>query len=164
MSAYMVEREHIQYLLSAAMSRQINKSGGMFTWFHAGHRYELNYSTADAVGQMLWDENRRSIEARYPDTAEDFTNAPGPIGEDFVYSHTHAPVWSTYDPVQVLKSVDCLEYQSCEHDGWKDSQAKVFLLMLSNSATYALPGYDDAKWGAPKTDHERRAAHRLHAV
>ena len=35
MSAYMVDRGHVQYLVDAAMSRRINDSGA-FRWHHNG--------------------------------------------------------------------------------------------------------------------------------
>jgi hypothetical protein len=35
-----------------------------------------------------------------------------------------------FDPVQVLKSCDCYEYQSCEHDGWEDSEARTDRLSI----------------------------------
>ncbi len=34
MSAYLVEKNHIIYLVSAAMSRRLNPHGGNFSWYH----------------------------------------------------------------------------------------------------------------------------------
>jgi hypothetical protein len=152
MSAYMVDRDHIQFLIEAAKSRRINRCGGQFSWWHDDRRSFLDKGpgtmTLTEAGQMLWDENRKSINARYPDCVGDDENLPGPIGESFVYVHRHNPCWSI-DPVQVIKSCHCLRYQSCEHDAWEDSAACAFLDSLIDTATHALVGYDDAAWGAP---------------
>ncbi len=80
MSAFMVDREHIAYLVTAAsrMGLQANPE----------------------VGQMLWNENRYSVEHRYPDCLET-GGYPGPIGETFVYDEHHASR-EPIDPVQVL--------------------------------------------------------------
>ena len=49
-------------------------------------------------------------------------------------------------PVQVLKACNCLEYQSCEHPGWEDSQARANLEVIRAYAVRQLPGYEDADW------------------
>lgn len=126
MSAFMVSREHIRYLVSAA------KLYGMAA-----------AENPTALGQMLWDENLKSIHARYPDTIGNPPNMPGPIGEDFKYIHQTV---SRIDPVQVLKAIQCLEYQSCEHEGWKQSRAKQVLDGLMHHTIDKLPGYDKAQW------------------
>src|SRR5262245_14347801 len=157
MSAYMVDRNHIRYLVEAARCRRLNGDGTLY-WFHCGVAYLLDSNKGTdcvnrppaAVGQMLWDENRTSIEARYPDTREDFSNATGPCDESFVYDRHELLSREPFDPVQVLKSCACYEYQACEHDGWKDSEAHAFIEALRDHAIAALPGYDNAIWGAPK--------------
>lgn len=149
MSAYMVDREHIHYLIEAAMSRRIRgPHNDAHRWWHGGRWLELpdhDRRREAEVGQMLWDENRASIRARYPDT----DHMPGPVGENYVYGkHSrfpHVPI----DPVQVLKACDCFAYQACEHDGWNDSEAKAFIDALTRDTWHALTGYDAAEWGAP---------------
>jgi hypothetical protein len=82
-SAFMVTRKHIGYLVDASMSYQFNHGPGCY-WAHNGAVHRLNVGDsqrATEVGQMLWDENRKSIEYRYPDTRQDFSNAPGPCDE-----------------------------------------------------------------------------------
>jgi hypothetical protein len=155
MSAYMVERNHIRYLLDAAMSPCVHGHyDHAHRWFHNGTWHELgfgDFERAAQVGQMLWDENRKSTHARYPDTIEDFSNAPGPCEESFLYDqHRAASHYEVYDLAQVLKSCDCFEYQACEHDGWKESEAHAFIMALRSAAWHALPGYENAVWGAPK--------------
>ena len=55
-----------------------------------------------------------------------------------------------FSAVQVIKACNCLDYQSCEHDGWEASEAKSFLDSLISAACHRLPGYDAAEWGPPK--------------
>lgn len=160
MSAYMVAREHVQYLVDAAMSyRLFGHDHTVMQWHHGGKSHTLtstDFATASKVGQMLWDENRLSIEQRYPDSREDFVaNAPGPVGEEFVYGQHRRMPGEPFDPVQVIKSCHCYEYQACEHPGWGESEAKAFVDKLAKSATNALPGYEDAEWGPPKSVYAR---------
>ena len=150
MSAYMVDRNHIAYMVEAAMSRTINS--GSFHWYYNGASHTLNAGDRDHathVGQILWDENKRSIQARYPDTVDNPDDMPGPCDEDFLYVHD-AYMWLQFSPVQVVKSVDCYQYQACEHEGWRDSEAKAFTDALRSCATQRVPGYEAADWGAPQ--------------
>ena|SRR3990167_151627 len=150
MSAYMVDRDHIAYLLDAAMDHKIAHC--TFHWYHNGVSRSLaggDFELAAQVGQMLWNENRLSIEYRYPDTAQDFSRAPGPIDESYVYDE-HSTQYLTFDPVQVIKACNCFAYQACEHPDWKESEAKVFIDTLIHYAISELPGYETAVWGAPE--------------
>ena len=129
MSAFMVDREHIAYLVTAASRLGLTAS---------------TEAKTEIVGQMLWDENRYSIEYRYPDCLKT-GNYPGPIGETFVYEKHHASR-KPFDPVQVLKACGCYVYQSCEHPGWPASEARKFVERLRVRAIRALPGYDEMQW------------------
>ena len=98
------------------------------------------------LGQLLWDENRLSIEHRYPDTAGDKFEA---TWGDCEYGE-HAPsVHTTINPAQVVQSCRCFEYQACEHPGWESSEACAFVRALERSAVSAMLS-DDLDWGAPK--------------
>lgn len=153
MSAYIVNREHIAYLIEAALSRAIIKDHGSMDWYlddeneRFGYkRFQLpmgNYDRATEVGQMLWDENIKSVSYRYDDCQLD--NLPGPVGETFVFEFCHD--WRRQiTPVQVLKACNGYIYQSCEHPGWKTSEAKAFIDSLKDYAVCALPGYQEAHW------------------
>lgn len=159
MSAYMVNREHITYLVQAAQERRILGHTDALQWFHGGSWYTLGEDgphitnwTPDAVGQMLWDENLASINYRYPGTVDDPENIPGKIEDSYKGFHDYyykALPFTTFEPPQVLMSCHCLNYQSCEHPGWETSQAKAFLDALERAAVSAIVGYGDAAWGAP---------------
>ena len=112
MSCFMVEREHVEYMLKAAQAL----SRAQVAWYHGGQWHYMpagDSDRANEIGQMLWDENLRSVLYRYPDCASD--NVPGKCGE--VYDNFYmdgALGWHSFRPVQVLKAVACYEYQACE--------------------------------------------------
>ncbi len=149
MSAYMVDRHHIRYLIEAAKSKRICPYG--FSWRHNGQAHAMPHGTEGEVklANMLWSENMRSINYRYPN--DTIATMPGPIGESYVFDVTDYPllVWNTFDPLQVVKACDCYEYQSCEHPEWETSEAKAFVDHLRHCAPMAMAAYDKAEWGAP---------------
>jgi len=164
MSAWIVNKVHIDAMVSAALvCAQENRSS--FRWYDAdgNHSHELTYTDterATQVGQMLWAENLASINARYVDTLDHPENCPGPVGFEGVlsvdkYRFTRTP---RIPPVAILKAISCYEYQSCEHEGWKTSQAYQFCASLRDHVINMLPGYDDAPWGLDADDIKELAA------
>jgi hypothetical protein len=153
MSAYIVDRSHINYMVQAALSRMLHPGHSNAAWVwninHKQGTYSRNdlhkgdYKKATEVGQMLWDENIKSVHGRYPDDA--LESLPGPVGEnyafEFRFNHN-----IEIRPIQVLKAIDCYEYQSCEHSGWEESEAYAFIQSLRKDAIRALPEYDNMKW------------------
>jgi hypothetical protein len=115
MSAWIVSKKHIDLLVAAAK--------GMY-----------GGPDADQLGQMLWEENTKSVNFRYNETR------PMP-------SYKFVSPKGAIDPVVVLKQISCFEYQACEHPEWKDSKAKEFCEDLTNQMIGALPGYEEAPWG-----------------
>ena len=151
MSAYLVEKKHILYLLAAATSNSIDRYG--MSWYHNNTSHKLEWCDSERaaeVGNMLWRENMQSLSARYP--KESSATLPGcEVGEEVITpDDVNRSNWSTIDPVQVLKAIDCLNYQSCEHESWEASESFAFLRSLKSRAIHALPGYDGAEWGAPE--------------
>ena len=153
MSAYIVDKNHILFLVESAMSRALSRhDGGSLSWHHNDQHHAIrcgNYDRAADVANMLWRENVASVSARYPN--ESSATLPGPIDKQFVIKPRDFQVtFDRIDPVQVLKSCDCFEYQSCEHDGWKTSEARCFISALRKHAHQAVAGYEDSIWGAPE--------------
>lgn len=151
MSAYVVDRDLIRFLVTAATSVAVHgqQMGLTLRWRSGETLVELHYGDRDraqAVGQMLWNENLASVRYRYPDEPD--SELPGPIGETFVYAE-HRDWLGHIEPIQVIKSAHCLRYQSCEHPGWEASSAAAFLEALIGAAIRVLPGYDTAVWGVP---------------
>lgn len=124
MSAFVVSKKHIDALVTAAVTRNAYiKIDG--EWVEAQPQH------ANLIGQTLWNENYRSVNARYNESEK----APE-------YHWTQVNV----SAVQVIKAVHCLDYQSCETDDWNTTQAYQILKAIKNVASYMLPGYEEAQW------------------
>lgn len=90
-----------------------------------------------AVGQLLLAENIKSVEHRYPDMKHnDFTFVP------------LQPFQRRYasDPIQILKLIASLRYQSCEHPDYYRSEAYAALVAIEQKVIRKLPGWEDAQW------------------
>jgi len=97
MSAYMVSDLHISAVINKMVEMEL-----------------INKSNINKVGQMIVDENINSLVARYGE-AEKAEN-----------SHTFQFIENEetqVSDIQAHKLAHCIEYQSCEHDQWKDSKA-----------------------------------------
>ena len=151
MSAYVVGRNHIQFLVKAAhaIARQDRST---FRYFRKGawHDVDEHDLTQNVrVGNMLWQENINSVRSRYK--AATSNKMPRPSGETFVFGDDDVRVrFTEYNPSQILKSCHCYEDQSCEHEDWKTSEAHSFIRALEYQAMRHVAGYEEAKWGAPE--------------
>ena len=77
MSAYIVDRETIQYLVQSGLEAAFQShQGRTMHWYHDGESHWLDDRNASDVGQMLWEENIKSVAYRYSDTA--YQGLPGP--------------------------------------------------------------------------------------
>lgn len=145
MSAYFLNRAHIDALVTYASQRSI-----------------LGFDK-DALGRILWNENRESVRARYADA-----DAIWPDVAD-VEDYTHRDAYVT--TVAIVKACHCYAYQSCEHEGWAKSPGKRIVDVLEKSALHALgttyealsrtPAYAAAPWEISDDDvyrEERNAA------
>lgn len=130
MSAFIVSRAHICYLVTAAL--------------HRDFRCIEDYDQADALGQMLWDENVKSVQARYASCS--IEQLPGVAEDEPLAYGTHTNSTRPIEPAQLLKACDCYDYQSCEHPGYDQSQAKELIEELRAMAWHKVPGYDAAQW------------------
>lgn len=151
MSAFMVDREDIRFLVSAARKLG-NRSEGL-SWFYNGYWTKFNVASRDQasrLGQVLWDANLKSINTRYPDTVGHPENIPGEIGQAYVYAHSQDFPLDQVELNQVFKSIRFLSYQSNEFKGWEESEAYAILEALKDAAIDSMPGYDDAVWGSPE--------------
>lgn len=140
MSAWIVSKTHIDRMVATAIE-----------WG------EIQPEDGTTLGRTLWVENLKSVASRYP--GDGSGERPGPIGladEDIkTYEFTGEPRPLT--PVEMLKAIRCLDYQSCEHDGWGESVAYKALEQLTDAALdragltddnyHNSPEYDKAPWG-----------------
>lgn len=150
MSAWIVSKAHIDALVGAAVTYDrgsglryySNEAGpdvtGMVHW---------DRSNANHLGRMLWGENLKSIVYRYPNDASGDRPGPNDFTDDDVDTYQFPRGADYREPIVVLKSIDCYEYQSCEHPEWRGSAAKQFCEALRRRLIGELPGYDDAPWG-----------------
>ncbi len=158
MSAYMIDRNHVRYLIEAALHLAESSAHREDFQFLRPDGWERivrdcykrsGHMTATQAGQMLWDENMKSVLHRYPDCSPD--NVPGEIGEQYAYEHEDYMIGPfKFDLAQIIKACSCYEYQTCEHPGNEKSDALSFIKALRHMVCTALPGYENAVWGAPK--------------
>jgi hypothetical protein len=155
MSAYVVDREHIRYLINAAM--RLTRHGSTFTWlwdfgcvggYKTGELRFGDHERAAEVGQMLWATCIRGVANRYPD--DTVPQLPGPVYESYVYDRHYLDHGGRLDPVQALKACKCFVYQACESPDYSDSEAASFIESLMATAINRLDGYEEAEWGAPR--------------
>ena len=138
MSAYVVDRNHIRFLVAAALTGGTRDA---LSWWSEAEAARRNLGDVDEheLGRILWAENVKSVNCRYGE------ETPEPA-----YHHPAAVGWLEFDPAQVLKSCDCYEYQACEHEAWPDSEARSIIDALRRKFVRQLQGYDAAEWGAPE--------------
>lgn len=124
MSAFVCTKYHINALVNWAREHDV-------TYYHDGDRHSIA-DHALGTGCILAMQNVASVERRY----DEF------LGCDYVYERFVTDI----DPLQVLKAVNCLEYQSCETDDWSETKAYAICEAIKGAAIRALPGYSEADW------------------
>ena len=150
MSAYIVNPEHIGILAAYAAVNDC----AIYEW-----RMRDSILTAQNVAKGLALENIRSVAHRYPDDKDG--QRPGPNLKDAdiveacqIYAGHFAKrmggvvvrAEDVLEPVQVLKLVRSLDYQSCETDDWEMTLAAQQLRWIMSDAISHLDGYEDADW------------------
>jgi hypothetical protein len=161
MSAYICDRGTIAYLVEAGKSWDTAKTPML--WANRRRSFSASFGSQAAygpitnqrapaeVGQMLWDENIRSVQALFPDL--NLRGLPGPCGETFKYSEHRVPPGSEVTIFQVISTCENFTYQSCEGEGmWKESEAYSYIEALQRLAIEKLrllAKEDSPAWGAP---------------
>jgi hypothetical protein len=161
MSAYIVDKPHVDALVRAALDYgSRGYQGARMQWWqtddageYAGWRYldrierdEEDFYTPSQLGQILVSENVASVAYRYPDDDVDAGELPGPIDAYYLGPYVYADPGRTMSPGEVFKAIDGLDYQSCEHPGWRASEAFAFLTALRETVCRHVPGYESAAW------------------
>jgi hypothetical protein len=135
MSAYVVSDNHINELMRFIDSRFFLSMG--YIQRLMPETYSLSGEKLyQAIGQELLKENYLSVNRRYKES-------------DKVHKFDYFPKLGNGNlkPVEILKLVKCLEYQSCEHEEWENSVANKILKTITCNAIERLDGYDEASWG-----------------
>ena len=150
MSAYICNPEHIGILAAYAAVNDC----AIYEW-----RMSDNILTAQNVAKGLALENIRSVAHRYPNDEDG--QRPGPNLKDAdiveacqIYAGHFAKrlggvivmAEDVLEPIQVIKLVRSLDYQSCETDDWEMTLAAQQLRWISGEAISRLDGYEDADW------------------
>jgi hypothetical protein len=94
----------------------------------------LGYDEVMGTGRMLHAENVASVNYRYGEaTKPDFRLCPW-------------AAFHSFTRVQIVKAAYCLDYQSCEHPGWRTSEACRLLDAIISADDHRMPGYEAASW------------------
>jgi hypothetical protein len=131
MSAWIVWPGHVSYLVAGAL---VLAPDGFITF---GREKLLTPHTKDAVGQLLMDENVRSVQHRY--NRDTFEELPGPVDKTGIFDYRHIESSVAFDPIVLLKQIACYEYQSCERPDWPQTDAYAFCQVVRSLAEAALP-------------------------
>lgn len=100
MSAWVVQQGHIDVLVNGLAQYRL-----------------ITPTDMRAVGQMLLHENYLSVNARYGE-------------DDPTPSYQLRVTEASLDPRHVVAAIHCYEYQTCEHNGWAESDAHALMLAL----------------------------------
>lgn len=151
MSAFMVSKSHIDALV-AIIDEGPAKSGITIQEWKNSIDYakilpENSVNPLNDLGDMLVRENLSSIHCRYPDSARNPENTPGPVELYWAKEYVYQRPARVPNVVEAFKVIDCYDYQSCEHPAWETSEAKKICDKLRTMLIPALPGYDAAPWG-----------------
>ena len=144
MSAYIVQPEQAGLLAAWAVHHRAG-----LRELEKGERL----LTARAIAEELIAENIKSVAHRYPSDTDG--NRPGPCLLDAQIIDA-AALWAGHyqqkglpeevGPITIAKLADCLEYQSCEHEGFKTSLAQRQINEIRSRVLTLLPGYSRAPW------------------
>jgi hypothetical protein len=140
MSAYVVGHDHIDALLTFATADDPQSFGPIsYRLEPTGNRVEITTLNATEIGRKLLTENERSVNHRYPGDDD----LPGTIGEEAA-GYTFRPWAKAPDAIAILKGCDCFDYQACETDDYRASDAFRIIDAIRARAISRLPGYTNA--------------------
>lgn len=168
MSAFIVDKIHIDLMIRAALRAsdgtgprmgagfrfwRTDENGDYAGWLelhpHAESMEASDYCeplTPSQVGQLLVNENVFSVHHRYPDTDPNEGDLPGPCDAYYMGPYVYTDPRRDLTAGEVFKAIDCLDYQSCEHDGWRKSSTYAFCVALRDAYCRKVEGYDAAPW------------------
>jgi hypothetical protein len=137
MSAWIIDRDHLDLLLTAALAWEIAVP-----------------ERADDIGRMLWSENLASVAYRYPDDRDGERPGPLEFRDHHATTYRYRPYRGRVDPDVVETAARSLAYQSCEHPGWDTSTARQWITRVQAEAARRIPDYT-ARYGP--VDPQRQA-------
>ncbi len=144
MSAWIVYPDHVSYLVACALDLAPD---GFLTF---GDGCLLTPETMDEIGQLLMNENVRSVGYRYD--RDTFEELPGPVDKTGILSYRHIELTLPFDPIVLLKQLDCYAYQACECPDWLETDAHAFCQVVRVLAEAKLPPslrhYEQSRWSS----------------
>ncbi|WP_225767746.1 hypothetical protein [Inquilinus sp. Marseille-Q2685] len=135
MSAFVVDQEHIDELVSAAIDLEIRARLATDRSYR-----QVSHENATDFGRMLWAENVRSVIHRYR------LSGTEEAAEYKAAIEAYRFTWRAVPPGRAAKRFACFEYQACECDDWKESLAYDFGSQIARALITKLPGYAEAPW------------------
>lgn len=127
MSAFILSNKHINAMLQAVGHRY--GSWPSYYW-NGEHR---RFDDLTAIGQILVNENFRSVNYRYHSNDEPHKVVQTCLNDNL-------------EPVEIIKACNCYNYQTCETPDWEETEAFAIYDVLRERAIGALPGYREASW------------------
>lgn len=148
MSAYVVEKYVIDYVLSA-YKEMCGPSARIYFGCKIDGEYSVELPWGDnealsKVGREILSENVKSVSYRYNDRSNDPEPAYRFKQHRAVYDAQRAEL-----VVQCLNAIKYIEYQSCEHPEWRGSKAQVMLNSMAREVAGKFPHEAKEEWGAP---------------
>lgn len=126
-----------------------------------------DYVSPSQFGQILVSANVRSVSHRYSEPGRtpyygaeaaagmeelEEDDLPGPGDRYYLGPYVYEDPGYTLSPGELFKAIDNLDYQSCEHDDWRRSEAFALLAALRHEACTQVDGYAGAPWGFDADD------------
>ena len=147
MSVQQVSNDMINFLLAAAMNfgrhmESVKKPS--FTWNQRnGETVEITPDSVQRTGQILREENVRSVSQNLE------RQIPPPEMPSMTFPTTHLVPVGQPKLAEILKATDFYEYNSSNHLGWLESDAREFIECLRHAAWMSMSEYRRATWGEP---------------
>lgn len=155
MSAFICGTDHFKALAVFAASRKYGREWQVDPRYvegldhpeakQRGIEHLNDYELATLYADTLYQENIRSVRARYPDDKRD--DLPGPCIKPLhivVKSCDFQHIKYRVKPVEILVMLNSWEYQSCETEDFKQTVAYRLAESIRRAAIRALPGYEAA--------------------
>jgi hypothetical protein len=124
MSAWIVNRDHLDLLLTAALAWNL-----------------ITGEQADATGRLLWKANLASVAYRYPADRDGRRPSPDGLRDRDVNTYRLRPYPGRVDPEVVVAAANSLVYQSCDYPGWAASDACHWVTRLREQAQARVAAY-----------------------
>lgn len=129
MPAWFVSKRHIDIIVTAAQKECLE-------YRHGDERDDpLTVGGANRLGKALWEENARSLDARYGER-------PDAAGiDEYVFEKV------VVDNGQVAKALNSYDYQTCEHPDWAPGNPVFdFTRELAFALLDSIQGYKEGDW------------------